>query len=79
MQEIQSYLVEYNAIVKETNGMYRDIVKSLGLSDSVFWILYTLRESNEIILQRDIVRANSFPPQTINSALKKWKVMDLSN
>lgn len=73
MKETASYLSEYNTIIKETNGMYRDIAKSLGVSDSVFWSLYVLRESDKKIMQRDIVNANSFPPQTINSALKKME------
>lgn len=73
MEKIQSYLSEYNAVIKETNGLYRDTAKLLGVSDSVFWILYVLRESDKQLMQRDIVKANSFPPQTINSALKKME------
>lgn len=73
MKEIQNALSSYNAVIKETNGMYRDIAKSLGVSDSTFWILYVLRESDKKMMQRDIVNANSFPPQTINSALKKME------
>lgn len=73
MKEIRDYLSEYNAIIKETNGLYRSIAKSLGVSDSTFWILYVLRENDKMMLQKDIVDANSFPPQTINSALKKME------
>lgn len=73
MKQVRDCLSKYNAAVKETNGIYHAIARYLGLSDSVFWILYTIREANESITQRDIVNANSFPPQTINSALKKME------
>lgn len=71
MNEISKRLSDYNGIIKETNNLYRNTTKSLGLSDSAFWILYALRETKDAITQRDIVNANYFPPQTINSALKK--------
>lgn len=35
---------EYNSIIKEYDKMYRDAIKTLGLNDSSFWILYTLRD-----------------------------------
>lgn len=36
---------EYNRILKETDELYRSAVKTMGLPDCAFWILYTLRES----------------------------------
>ena len=36
-------LLEFNNIVKENDDIYRCAARSLGLSDSVFWILYTFR------------------------------------
>lgn len=38
---------EYNRILKETDELYRSAVKTMGLPDCAFWILYTLRESSE--------------------------------
>lgn len=73
MKDVRDCLLKYNGAVKETNGIYHGIAKYLGLSDSVFWILYTIREGEGEITQRDIVAANAFPPQTINSALKKME------
>lgn len=75
MHEINRQLSEYNGIIKETDKIYRDTIKALGLTDSTFWILYTLYETDCEITQRDIVNANYFPPQTINSALKKLEIM----
>lgn len=62
---------EYNSIIKEYEMMYREAVKALGINDSAFWILYTLRDEGEGITQKDIVNINYLPPQTINSELKK--------
>ena len=62
---------EYNSIIKEYDKMYRDAIKILGLNDSSFWILYTLRDDGEGITQREIVNRNFLPPQTINSELKR--------
>lgn len=64
-------LSEYNGIVKENEKIYRDVARNLGLSDSAFWILYSLQEMDGEITQKDIVNDNYLPPQTINSALKK--------
>ena len=37
---IGSKLSEYNRIMKENDEVYRDLAKTLGLSESFFWILY---------------------------------------
>lgn len=42
--EIEKLLYKYNRIYKENNDLYRGVAKTLGVSDSVFWILYSLRE-----------------------------------
>lgn len=68
---ISGFLGEYNSIVKETEKIYRDFARALGLSESAFWILYTLREEGDGITQREMVHTNYLPAQTINSALKK--------
>lgn len=63
---------EYNSIIKEYDKMYRDAIKTLGLNDSSFWILYTLRDDGGGgITQKEIVNRNFLPPQTINSELKR--------
>lgn len=65
------YFSEYNSIIKEYDSLYKEAIKKLGLNDSSFWILYTLRDEGQGITQRDIVDKNFLPPQTINSELKK--------
>ena len=71
MNTVNAWLLEYNSLFKTNEKMYRDAVKSFGLSESAFWILYAIRNAPEGITQREIINMNFLPPQTINSALKK--------
>lgn len=64
-------LFEYNSIVKEYEDIYRQIARQFGFSECTFWILYSLREDNSHLTQRELCYALSQPKQTINSALKK--------
>lgn len=64
-------LTEYNSIIKETDELYREAAKALGLSDSAFWILYVLRAEEKDLTQSEICDALYQPKQTVNSALKK--------
>ena len=69
--DTQKRLSEYNSIIKETDELYRDAAKALGLSDCAFWLLYALREEDGGVTQRDICDMFYQPKQTVNSALKK--------
>ena len=62
---------EYHRILKENDELYRSAVKTMGLPDCAFWILYTLRESSETLTQSDVCYTLYQPKQTVNSALKK--------
>ena len=66
-------LIQYNNIYKSGNDIYHNIAKNAGLSDCVFWILYTIRISKSDITQHDICNELYEPKQTINSALKKME------
>lgn len=70
-------LLEFNSIFKENNDLYRVAAKSFGISLSVFWVLYFLREDSEIHTQKDICYASFLPKQTINSAIKKMETEKL--
>lgn len=70
---LNELLSEYNSIFKMIDKSYHDAVRTMGLSDGVFWILYTLREVKHEMTQTEIVNIIQFPPQTINSALMKLK------
>jgi len=71
MSDMNKSLLVFNGIIKENGKQYRDAAKLLGISDCVFWILYSLRETKENLTQKEIGDTAFMPPQTINSALKK--------
>lgn len=70
---LNELLSEYNSIFKMIDKSYHDAARAVGLSDGVFWILYTLREGQHEMTQTEIANIIQFPPQTINSALMKLK------
>ena len=58
-----------NRQVKELAGIYRDAVKHLDISDSEFWVWYTLVSTDEAYTQQDICSMWSLPKQTVNSII----------
>lgn len=69
-------LREYNRLFWESDGIYRQAIRDLGLTETVFWIFYALRadgEGSERLTQSEIGRILFLPKQTLNSALKKLK------
>lgn len=67
---MKAQLIRFNQIYKEMDIIYHNYAKGLGLSDTVFWILYCISERNGSFTQRELCREWSFSPQTVNSALK---------
>ena len=68
---VGTQLSEYNRLYKENSAIYHDFCSRFGLSDSTFWILYTLRAEEPPVTQSDICIALFQPRQTVNSSLKK--------
>lgn len=58
-------------INKEIDDLYHNIASYYGLSDSTFWIIYSLYEKPEGLTQKEICSNWSYSKQTINSAIKK--------
>lgn len=58
-----------NRQIKELVGVYRDAVKGLDISDSEFWIWYTLVTSDAEYTQQDICSMWSYPKQTVNTVI----------
>ena len=71
MEDHSRQLKEFNALSREMEGLYHIICRKIGLSDSVFIILYTIWDMGDGCLQRDICNAASISKQTIHSAIKK--------
>lgn len=71
MKEISIHLLaRFNSLYKELDDIYHLLARHYGLSDCAFWILYTIRESEERYTQSQLGEALSLRKQTINSALK---------
>lgn len=63
----------FNKICKETNVIYHNYASSKGVSDTTFWILYSIYYYGEGITQTDICEEWFYSAQTINSALKSME------
>lgn len=70
-------LAAFNRLHKKMNVLYHDYAKSVGLSDAVFWLLYSLYENGGPCTQKDLCSSWFYAPQTINSALKKLESQGL--
>lgn len=58
-------------INKEIDDLYHKVATYYGLSDSAFWILYSLYENKDGLTQKEICFNWSYSKQTVNSAIKK--------
>lgn len=63
-----------NRQAKELVGIYRDAVKLLGISNSEFWIWYTLIATKGDCTQQDICGTWSLPKQTVNTIITKLRL-----
>lgn len=59
-----------NQAYKETDEIYHNYAKAYGISDTAFWILYSLWDRESAYTQRDFCLEWFYSPQTINSSLK---------
>ena len=69
--EFQQFNEEYSRLYKEDDGLYRRLAKHFRLSESAFWILYTLEASQQPLTQAELCGWLYLSKQTINSGLKQ--------
>lgn len=62
-----------NKQIKELIGVYRDAVKNLDISESEFWVWYTLISMDGDYTQQDICSMWSLPKQTVNTIITQLK------
>lgn len=67
----QEFIRRYNSLYKETTGIYHQLARHFGLSDTAFWILYTLREQGGSVSQSQLCGELFLSKQTVHSALKQ--------
>ena len=64
----QEFIRRYNGLYKENNEIYHRLARHFGLSDTAFWILYTLREQGGSVSQSQLC-GELFPCRTAWSCL----------
>lgn len=62
-------LSEINRMYKEMDAIYHGFALKFGFSDSMFWILYILSESEGGITQYELCSEWGYSKQTIHSAI----------
>ena len=67
--DIQQQLKVLNKLYKESDYIYSNLASRLGMSNSMFWILYAISHSEEPLTQNDLCNDYFFPLQTVNSAV----------
>lgn len=67
----QEFIRRYNGLYKQNTEIYHRLARHFGLSDSAFWILYTLREAGGSVSQSQLCGELFLSKQTVHSALKQ--------
>lgn len=62
-------LCELNKMYKEIDAIYHNLSVRFGISDTSFWILYILSESDQGITQYNLCTDWNYSKQTVNSAI----------
>ena len=69
--------VAYNCTSKELEQLYHAYARRAGVSDAALWLLYVIRLGGSSLTQAAICADWHYPPQTINSALKRLEAQGL--
>ena len=77
----QNYIEQRSLIsqqIKELVGVYRGAIKHLAISESEFWIWYTLVAMPGEHTQQDICTMWSLPKQTVNTVITAMRLKKLA-
>lgn len=75
--EIITCIQELNQLLKKMDSIYNKLAKSSGISDTAFWIIYTIKNEKETYKQKDLCNMWCYSKQTINSSLKKLEEQNI--
>lgn len=75
--DMTAQLVAYNQSYKENDEIYHSYAKAVGMTDTTFWLLYSLWEHREPYTQKELCEEWSYISQTLNSALKNLEKQGL--
>ena len=70
----RTHIEQINKQIKELLGIYREAVKCLDISESEFWVWYTLVAMEGDFTQQDICALWSLPKQTVNTAIAHMRL-----
>lgn len=74
----KTYIEQINKQIKELVGIYREAVKHLDISESEFWVWYTLVAMEGDYTQQDICAMWSLPKQTVNTVIAHMRLRRLA-
>ena len=69
--------ITYSRSSKELEQLYHAYARHAGVSDAALWLLYVIRLGGNNLTQAAICADWHYPPQTINSALKRLEAQGL--
>ena len=69
--------ITYSRTSKELEQLYHAYARHAGVSDAALWLLYVIRLGGNNLTQAAICADWHYPPQTINSALKRLEAQGL--
>lgn len=69
MDVLKRQMMEINQLCSESDGLYHDIAQKHGISDSIYWILYILYNSDIQVSQTELCGDWFYSKQTVNSAI----------
>lgn len=75
--EIIILIKEFDQLQKKLDSIYNKIAKCSGLSDTAFWIIYTIKDEKETYKQKDLCNMWFYSKQTINSSLKNLEKQNI--
>lgn len=75
--EIITCIQELNQLLKKMDSIYNKLAKSSCISDTAFWIIYTIKNEKETYKQKDLCNMWCYSKQTINSSLKKLEEQNI--
>lgn len=68
-EEIREQRAQLLRLDKMAEELYHSVAVHFGFSDTVFWVLYSLCESDQVYTQNDLAALCCCPKQTVNSAV----------
>ena len=70
-REINDKVKRLNGMLSSIDGVYQELLKANGVSDSEYIVMFAIKELGEGCLQKDISDNSNVSKKTINSTIKK--------